>query len=388
MKIPIPPDVVRLPRLSPSQYEAGRACKARLAWTTAGRRDELPEHPKALLGIWFHAVVEAAAEGRLSADNEEQTSAAAREMFDQTATAAYGRTHALLRVKYPSVEILPYYYLFRERAVLMARRVAVRRRPPPAAGTVCRHAAPSRPLVEETLTSSDGLLFGRPDYVDIQACEVLDYKTGAAADDAAAISPAEARQLRLYVHLALENDLPVSRGVIVRPGGRRADVEVTGSQADAEGRQAREVLENFNRAAGRTFEEVATPSAETCTFCPCIPFCEPFWRGATPDWLEACGAHIEGRITAIMESEIQGMRVLTFDLDVLRGTLGAERAFVEQVPESWTLTGECSAPQIGAMIRIVHGRATQPASVPVIHVDRTLTSLWTAPRRTRTEGNG
>ena len=91
MKIPIPPDVVRLPRLSPSQYEAGRACKARLAWTTAGRRDELPEHPKALLGIWFHAVVEAAAEGRLSADNEEQTSAAAREMFDQTATAAYGR---------------------------------------------------------------------------------------------------------------------------------------------------------------------------------------------------------------------------------------------------------------------------------------------------------
>ena len=141
MKIPIPPDVVRLRRLSPSQYEAGRACKARLAWTTAGRRDELPEHPKAQLGIWFHAVVEAAAEGRLSADNEEQSSAVAREMFDQTATAAYGRTHPLLRVKYPSVEVLPYYYMFRERAVLMARRVAVRRRPPPTAGAVCRNAA-------------------------------------------------------------------------------------------------------------------------------------------------------------------------------------------------------------------------------------------------------
>ena len=388
MKIPSPPDVVTLPRLSPNQYEAGRACKARLAWTTAGRRDELPEHPKALLGIWFHTVVEAAAEGRLSADNEEQTSAAAREMFDQTATAAYGRTHPLLRVKYPSVEVLPYYYLFRERAVLMARRVAARRRPPPQVGAVCRHAAPSRPLVEETLTSSDSLLFGRPDYVDLQACEILDYKTGAAADDAVAISPAEARQLRLYVHLALENDLPVSRGVIVRPGGRRADTEVTRSQADAEGRQAREVLENFNRTAGRPFEEVATPSAETCTFCPCIPFCEPFWRGATPDWLEACGAHIEGRITATTESRIQGMRVLTFDLDVLRGTLDAERAFVEQVPESWTLTGGCSAPQIGVIIRIVHGRATLPAAVPVIRVDRTLTSLWTVPQRTRTEGNG
>ena len=68
------------------------------------------------------------------------------------------------------------------------------------------------------------------------------------------------------------------------------------------------------------------------TFAPCILSCEPFWRGATPDWLEACGAHIEGRVTATMESEIQGMRTLTFDRDVLRGTLGAERAFVEQAP--------------------------------------------------------
>ena len=93
-------------------------------------------------------------------------------------------------------------------------------------------------------------------------------------------------------------------------------------------------MENFNRTAGRLFEEVATPSAETCTLFSCIPFCEPFWRGATPDWLEACGAHIEGRVTATMESEIQGMRTLTFDRDVLRGTLGAERAFVEQVPKS------------------------------------------------------
>ena len=388
MKIPTLPDVVRLPRLSPSQYEAGRACKARLAWTTAGRRDELPQHPMALLGTWYHAVVEAAAKGRLAADNEEQTRVAAREMFDQTATAAYGRMHPLLRVKYPSVEVLPYYYLYRERAVFVARRVANRTRSPLTADAVCRHAAPSRPLVEETLTSSDGLLYGRPDYVDVQAGEVRDYKTVAVANDASAISPAETRQLRLYVHLALENGISVSRGVIVRPGGRRADAEVTRSQADAEGCQAREVLADFNRTAGRPFEDVATPSADTCTFCPCIPFCEPFWRGATPDWLEACGVHIEGRITATTESVIQGVRVLTFDLDVLRGTLVAERAFVEQVPESWVLTGGCSVPQIGAVVRVVHGRIRIPAAVPVIRVDRTLTSLWTDPRLTRTEGNG
>lgn len=380
MTIPLPPDAVPLARLSPSQYEAGRACKARLAWTTAGRRDELPDHPKALLGISFHAVVEAAATGRFSTDNEERTSAAAREMFDQAATAAYERAHPLLRVKYPSVEVLPYYYLFRERASLMARRVADGRRPPsPPAGAVGRHAAPSRPLVERILTSSDGLLFGRPDYVDLQACEIVDYKTGAAADDAAAMSPAEARQLRLYVHLALENDLPVSRGVIVRPGGRRAEAEVTRSQADAEGRQARGVLEDFNRTASRPFEEVATPAAEACTFCPCIPFCEPFWRSATSVWLEPCGTHIEGRIIAVNESQVQGARVLTFQLDLSRGTVNAERAFVEQVPESWTTTRGCPPPKVGELIRIVHGRAALPAAIPVIHVDRLLTSLWTVP---------
>ena len=90
----------------------------------------------------------------------------------------------------------------------------------------------------------------------------------------------------------------------------------------------------------------------------------------------------------VLPSEIQGMRVLTFDLNVLRGTLGAERAIVERVPESWTLTGGCSVPQIGGNIRIIHGRATLSASVPVIYVDRTLTLLWTAQRRTRSEGNG
>ena len=107
MKIPIPPDVVRLPRLSPSQYEAGRACKARLAWTTAGRQDELPEHPKALLGIWCHAVVEAAAEGRLSADNEEQTSADARETFDQTGNRRLWTHAPVAASQVPSVEVLP-----------------------------------------------------------------------------------------------------------------------------------------------------------------------------------------------------------------------------------------------------------------------------------------
>ncbi|MGE3335741.1 MAG: PD-(D/E)XK nuclease family protein [Rhodospirillaceae bacterium] len=380
MQIPAPPQVVALTRLSPSQFEAGQACKARLAWAAAGRRNEMPDHPKALLGTCFHAVVEAAARGRFPAEDVDPTGAAAREMFDQLATAAYGRAHPLLRAKYQSTEVLPYYYLFRERAALMARRVAERPRSSRLSAAPGSHEPSSRRVIETTLTSRDGLLFGRPDYVDVQAREILDYKTGASAEDAATTSPAEARQLRLYVHLALENDLSVARGVIVRPGGQRAEIDVTKAQADAEGTQARELLAQFNQLAGRPFEALADPSPDTCRFCSCIPFCEPFWRDVAPAWSEDCGTHVEGRITGITESQVQGSPVLTFDLQVSRGTVDAASAFIEQVPESWTTTGDQPRPAIGEVLRVIHGR-TISSNVPavVIRVDRALTSLWTVP---------
>lgn len=380
MRIPVPPTVVPLARLSPSQYEAGRACKARLAWAGAGRRNELPDHPKALLGTCFHAVVEAAATGRLSSETEEQTGIAARELFDQVATGAYVRAHPLVRVKYQSIEVLPHYYLFRERAALMARRVAQPRRSSSSTAAPASPVSTSRALVETTLTSVDGLLFGRPDYVDVQGGDILDYKTGASADDAAAMSPAEGRQLRLYVHLALENGFSVSRGVIVRPGGRRAETEVTKSQADAEGREARQLLQQFNQVAGTPFEAVAEPAAETCKFCSCIPFCEAFWRAAAPTWSDDCGTHVEGRISGITESLIQGIPVLTLDLEITRGTMDGASAFIEQLPESWTTIGGQSRPALGEVIRIVHGRAVSPGAPPiVIRVDRALTSVWTVP---------
>lgn len=388
MQIPVPPNVSSVRHLAPSHYEAGRACKARLAWTTCGRRNELPDHPKALLGTCFHAVLEAAATGSLPAEDDEAIGASAREMFDRLAATAYAGAHALLRVKYRTVEVLPYYYLFRERAALLAQRVAERRGPLSATTAPVRGATPPTRLVETTLTSRDGLIFGRPDYVDLQAHEIVDYKTGANADDAPAISPAETRQLYLYVHLALENDLSVSRGVIVRPGGRRDVTDVSQAQADAEGRQAREVLEAFNQLAGRPFDAIAEPAAEACRFCPCVPFCESFWRDAAPAWLEECGTHVEGRIAAITTSQVQGVQVLTFELEVNRGTVDSAHVFIEQVPESWTTAGGCQRPGIGDLLRVVHGRATSPVGATVVKIDRTLTSVWTLPAHSTLRASG
>jgi RecB family exonuclease len=354
-------------------------CQARLAWAARGRRADLPDHPKALLGTSFHAVVEAAALGRLADESEETIGTAAREMFDEVTGSAYGLAHELLRAKYRSAEALPYYYLFRERAALAAVSVADRRGRPSASTVPVRGARPTR-LIETTLTSSDGLLFGRPDYVDLLAEEIVDYKTGDSFEDANALTGGEVRQLNLYVYLARENNFSVSRGVIVRPGGRRVVAEVTDAQAEAEGREARRVLNQFNQAAGRTFDAIAHPSTEACQFCACIPFCEAFWRAAAPAWQEDCGTHVEGRITGITESQVQGVKLLTFALEVNRGTLDAARAFVEQVPESWMTVGGFPPPSLGEILRVVHGRATSAGIASVIRVDRTITSLWTVPQ--------
>jgi len=361
-----------LTHLSPSQYNAGRLCKARLAWTIDGRRDQLPEHPKALLGTCFHTLMEAAALGQLSQDGEEAIGTRARELFDSAAASAYARTHQLLRIKYQSKEALPYYYLLRERAVVAAINVAARI---PARMKVREGARPVR-LIEKSLASADGLIVGRPDCIDLVAHEIIDYKTGISFDDAASLSGAELRQLTLYIYLALENRMSVSRAVIVRAAGLRVVAEVPRVAAEAEGRLARQVLSDFNCAAGSTFDSVAQASVEACQFCSCIPFCESFWRGASFTWLEACGTHVEGQIVAITDSQVQGMRLLTIELAVSRGTVSAERAFIEQVPEAWITLGESQLPRVGDVLRVVHGRASSSNSVVVIRVDRTLTSLW------------
>ena len=70
--------------------------------------------------------------------------------------------------------------------------------------------------------------------------------------------------------------------------------------------------------------------------------------------------------------------MLTFHLDVSRGTVDAQEAFVEQVPESWTTAGGGASRKLARSFGS-YTVARLPATAPVIHVDRTITSLWTVP---------
>jgi hypothetical protein len=222
------------------------------------------------------------------------------------------------------------------------------------------------------------LIVGRPDLIDTATQEVVDFKTGMAPDDGLAeMSEAEMRQLRLYVHLALDNGIVISRGVIARADGQRVSMAVSGEEAADEGRRAREVLTEYNSRAGEPFDIAAQPSPENCKFCPCIPFCEAFWRSASPDWAEQCGIHLEGRVATVEGSTVQGLNLATLRVDGHRGTVAPGEVYVEQIPEIWITADGAGRPREGDIVRVAYGRVVSEASPQVVRVDRTATSVWT-----------
>jgi len=378
MRIPNAPDVKPLQHISPSIYEALLRCRARATWATTGDRSALPQHPRALLGICLHSVVEDAHNGKLAGLKGDDRLEAAREIFDQHSKFLYDHAHPLLRTKFSSPTRLPFYNLYRERAALEAVVSAECVERAVHSANVAQPASQLRMYVEKKLISRDGLLVGRPDLIDTVAREIVDYKTGAALDEPVdTIAEAEARQLRLYVHLAQENSLFVSHAVVVRPDGRRVSIDVSSQEADEEGRKARELLAAYNSAAGTTFNDAAQPSVEACQFCPCIPFCEAFWKASLPAWEERCGVHLEGHIAAVEESILQGIKLITLRVLVQRGTVAAGEVFVEQIPEPWATADGAIPPREGAMVRIVHAHRMGDDVPLMIRVDRIATSVWT-----------
>jgi RecB family exonuclease len=378
MRIPRPPTIAPLSQVSPTIYEILLVCRARAAWAAFGERGSVPEHPMALLGTCFHAVMEKAVAGEL--EDGEAGRDAARRAFDQAVRSRHERAHPLLRRKFPSPDKLPYYNLFRERAALLASEAAQRRTAPAAGGPSARPASDhAEVLVEAMLRSADGLLIGRPDRVNIEGAEVIDYKTGVASEgDGSKMSDSESRQLKLYVALALDAGIELVKGTIVRGDGQAMTMMISSGEAEAEAVRARQELAAFNEfaSAGTTFYELAQPSPAGCRTCPCIPFCERFWEAAAPAWMEDCGTHVEGTVAAVSQSTVGNMTFLSLEVEVLRGTVGLGPASIEQVPQEWVTADGAEPPRVGDVVRVVNGRLLKHEGAPVVRVDRTMTAVW------------
>ena len=381
MRLPQLPVLKQFKRLTPTLYEAALACKARAVWTAFGQRDAVPQHPRALLGMSLHAVLEAAHKGQIAPNDEASCRAAARSIFEMTARDLYDHAHPLLRAKFKTPERLPYYNLFRERAALLAVDASARSRARSVDATRPAPVGPSQSSdrAEAWLTSPDGLLAGRSDYLDPSTGEVVDYKTNIGPEDEpGGIHNSEARQLRLYVHLGQTAGIKLTKGVVVRADGRRIVLNVSEQEASAEGQRAREILKSLNDQVGRPFEQLADPSADNCRYCPCMPSCEPFWNSASPTWAEQCGSHIEGTITSMQRTVAPGATLLTFGLVVERGTVTPGPAVVEQLPESWATADNTPSPSLGDRIRLLNARiADNPSNMIVIRADRLASAIWT-----------
>jgi len=77
----------------------------------------------------------------------------------------------------------------------------------------------------------------------------------------------------------------------------------------------------------------------------------------------------------------QGISLTTLALNLMRGTIAAQRASVEQVPTPWLTVEGDSPPQIGDTVRVVNGReSANKGGHSAIRVDKTLTAVWRLAR--------
>jgi RecB family exonuclease len=371
MLIPDPPTSSGIDRISPSLYETLLGCPARASWYAHGRRDALAPHPLALLGTCFHGVMEAV-QGRQIAGSADDCRAAAREVFDQIAARVHADAHPLLKIKFTSPDKLPFFNLFRERASVLAGESCVQ---------VNSDLEPDgqRGVAEQSFTSSDGLIVGRPDLIDLPRSEVVDYKTGLAAREGWRVSEREERQLNLYAYLVRQAGLDIERGTIVRGNGEAATIEISPAAAEAEAQKARDALAEFNSAVETlAFDDLARPAADTCRMCPCLPMCEPFWQASKETWQEDCGIHLEGAVSEVEQSTIQGTALVSLHVNVSRGTVPEGAVSIEQIPLAWITADGDRAPQPGDVVRVVDGRLTSSEEPVLVRADRVMTSLWRA----------
>ena len=198
------------------------------------------------------------------------------------------------------------------------------------------------------------------------------------------MSDSEARQLRLYAYLAAENGTDACTGAVVRGDGQRREFSISPAEAEAEADCAKKRLGRLNAAVseGASFRDLASPSPSNCSFCPCLPFCGPFWTEAHAEWAADCGSHVEGKIAEIESRQIQGISLTTLVLSRRAGTVFAQHVSIEQIPSEWMRMDGLDLPHIGDAVRVVHGRQMETdGDEAVIRVDKALTAVWRLRQR-------
>jgi RecB family exonuclease len=367
MNLPVWPVIRPLSKITPTLYNIGLACPSRALWTKYGNRVVFPTGPAAILGQAFHTVLESASRNKFGGDINART-ASAKKVFADSVQTGYDRSHPLVRWRWPTPNHLPRYALMQAEAALSALKFSESN-----SATTFSY----RYISERTMASTDGLIEGRIDLIDLKSNEVIDYKSGFGLTSKKQITDQEARQLRLYAYLCIEQGIKIDRGVIVRRDGTRHILTMTDSTVYAEANSARDFLTTLamDISLAASISDLAKPSEANCIFCPCRAICEPFWEVASPEWATTTGLCIEGFIIDIKENETHLGSTIQLNLDITGGTTNIGIRPTTVVPRILIDADGSSLPLPGQMIRIVDLAPDDGSEVLRINRNR-ITTFW------------
>jgi RecB family exonuclease len=147
---------------------------------------------------------------------------------------------------------------------------------------------PPLPWIERWMEDPETSLAGRVDLVEEAGgrIRVIDHKTGVHQGE---IKETQRRQLLIYAHLAsIDLGRPVDEAAVLDAKGNEASFIVTRSDVEDAIKEVVAARDRFD-AARSTGSFAASPSPESCRYCPYRIICQDYWtartrRGPHDDW--------------------------------------------------------------------------------------------------------
>lgn len=316
--------LARISAVSPSLAELLRLCALRAGLARVQSASGLVlGNPKAWLGTAYHEV--------LAAVGKHAGAASAIDVWEQAIHEQHERAkaHPLDR-RFGPPNRWPGYHLVRAIALMRAQQVVDERD----SGATYAGALPGGYVApsdghERRLTAAGGRLVGRPDLLRDDA--VIDYKTGDVfehgEDDV--VKASYIRQLQLYAFLVMESTgrWP-ARGVLLPMEGFPVEIMLDPTDCERVAAEALGLLDQYNSAVSGAVGvlDLATPSPETCRWCPFQLVCPPFWGAADRSWSEHLRTASVGGPASSAPVPIHGGTALALQLNVEEGTEATDTA--------------------------------------------------------------
>lgn len=361
---------LELPRIratSPTLAETMRACLLRAGLSrTSGVSAFVLGNPKAWLGTAYHAVLEKVV--RSDFRHETIDAAVGRLWNEAIAAQQRGAEANPLDRRFGMPTTWPGYFLARASIALHAKNLHLKVTSATAGDSAqAVGTGTDSEIREQAFTAFDGKLVGRPDA--IRGDEIVDYKIGAVTEfdeiaETDVVKLAYVRQLRIYGYLVkVRLGYWPLRGVLLPLSGVGVEVALDPTDCENEATDAVRLLEEYNRkiSAGSTPEQLASPSPQTCQWCPYKTLCPAFWRAATPDWSGKLDAAAVDGVLVEAPIVIHGGASRAMPLDVQAGS--EMRCLTQIAPLNVTIHPGAITLEAGDRIRLLGLRARSDGSL-------------------------